>query len=373
MKLLSIVVSVLIGCGPGLRDTEPQYRSPKLHDSAEKLTRASSAHDVAAVRALLRDVVTIGGLWFPDTRCMIEFAAPAEVRGPKLDELARCLATLELKRSELEDALPDVVVLTYGGGIELEARFVEHESGPWLAWIGYSARRDLQDALPTISAATLEALRIDGDPQAPLAGPGTFSELEMKHGAYAWLKVCIDASGAVTGAHVREATSPRTARTFAAATQTWKFRPYMLGSQPAPVCAMVRMAYAMKEGDREKLPLPLPDGPDTLLRVPHLVLGDRVTGTTMVAPDDIDKLALAKAGRPRLISAFYYCIDETGRVAKVVMLRSSGLPGYDRKIVAAIKRWVYRPFLDEGRPIGVCSSVHFIYSQAHGGIRMQRH
>jgi hypothetical protein len=367
-----LVIVALCGCWPGLKRTEPTYRNPNVDEFAEQLAQASKARDVARVRGMLGKSVTVGGLWFSDLTCMRQFSFPGEVTGPKLDELARCLAALELKKSARGDKLPDVVVLTYGNGIELEARFVETSVGPWLAWIGYSARRDLQDALPTIGGDTLEALRLEGDPQAPLAGPGTFNDLEAKFGAYAWLKVCIDATGAVTGAHVREASSPRAARAFSAATQTWKFKPYTLGSQPAPVCSMVAMTYPVKKLKREMLPLPAPSSDVKAINVPSPALGERVSGSSFVAPDDEDKYRVLQAGVMKLVSAFHFCIDERGSVSRIVMLRTSGLPKYDQKIMTTIGSWRYKPFLDEGQPVPVCSSVHFIYSYRDSPVRVQR-
>jgi TonB family protein len=357
MKLLVAAAAGVIACGPGLHDPS-QYRNPELADFAAQLETASHAHDVAKMRALLHDEVTIAGIWFADVTCTREFAAPGDVTGPRLDDLARCLAGLELTRSERSDALPDVVVLTYGPGIELEARLIDTHDGPWLAWIGYVARRNLQDALPTITPAALEQLRLAGDPQAPLAGPSTFAS-----GTSAWLKICIDRTGAVSSAQVREATSPHAARAFADATKTWQFRPLLLGGQPAPACAMLQMTYpASERPPHEQLPLPVPDAPEELTNVPSRVL-ERVAGTTLVVPDDIEKVRLQKAHLLHLVSAFHFCIDTTGHVSRVAILRSSGLPGYDRKLVAAIGGWSYKPFLDEGTAVPVCSSVHFVYRQ----------
>ncbi len=367
MKLV-LVVMVAMACGPGLRSEPAQFRNPKLPDFAAQLSQASKNHDVAAIRTLLGDGLMLGGMWFDDVECMTKFVAPGEITGPRLDAFARCLSMIDLAPSSRVDRLPDVAVLTYGAGLELEARFVETRKGPWLAWIGYVARRDAQDALPTISGSSLESLRIDGDPQAAIAGPGAFDELASTGFAYAWLKVCIDTTGVVTSANVREASSPKAARTFGAATATWKFRPFTLRGQPAPVCSMVQMRYpAGAPPKRETLPLPLPAQPAAFTNLPPTALGMRIAGSSLVVPDDMDKARIAHAGVPRLLSAFHYCIDETGHVNHVALLRSSGLEGYDRKQIAAIRSWVYKPYLDEGKPVGVCSTIHFIYSQGQRG------
>ncbi len=361
MRALSIVM-LLAACGPGLGGAS-EYHNPKSREAAADLAGASQRRDVSAVRAMLRDSTTVGGLWFEDAACMAKFAFPSEVKGPALDELARCLTTLGLQQSERGDSLPDVIVLTYGPGVEVEARLVETDDGPWLAWIGYVARRDVKDALPTISAAALEELRTGGDRHAPLAGPGAFDELAIMQCAYAWMKVCIDGSGAVTGAHVREATSPHAARVFGDAIKTWQFKPFLLGNQPTPVCAMVRMVYPTdKTPPEEMLPLPVPETPG-VHNVPNKVLGTRIAGDTAIAPDAKERTALAKAHIRKLIAALHWCVDESGHVTHVTLLRSSGLPRYDQRLVAAAREWAFKPYLDEGKPIGVCSSTHFIYKQ----------
>jgi hypothetical protein len=284
------------------------------------------------------------------------------VSGPALDDLAHCVASLDLAASSRTDALPDVVILTYAPGLELEARFVASPDGPWLNWIGYVARRDAQDALPTVSAGALEALRVEGDSQAPLAGPGAFDELGAAKTAHAWLKVCIDSAGAITGVHVREASSPKAARVFSAAAETWKFRPFTLRGQPTPVCSMVQMRYPADATAREMLPLPLP-AVAAFTNVPSGAVGKPLNDPPPVTPSGSEKLWMQHSGVYSLLGAVHFCIDETGRVNHVALIRSTGLPVYDRNIVGAVQQWSYAPYLDEGKPVGVCSSVAFLYRQ----------
>jgi TonB family protein len=367
MRLLVTVV-LAVACGPGVPDSRLEYRSPKVRDFAGELSSATRRHDVVAIRSLLRDHVTTGGLWFEDVTCMTKFAAPARVSGPGLDELARCLSTLELAPSARVDALPDVAIVTYGPGLELQARLLETEDGAWLNWIGFVARRDLQDALPTVSAAALEALRVEGDPHAPPNDAGTFAELATIKAAYAWLKVCIDSAGTVTGAHVREASSPKAARAFAAAAQTWKFQPFVLRSQPTPVCAMVQMRYP-NDGTpfREMLPLPLPATAAVLTNVPSRVLGNPLDGFNIPSPYTDPRAEAALRKRGGLTAAVHYCIDEAGRVTYAALIRSTGLERYDQKIVGGVRSWRFRPYLDEGNPVAVCSSIHFSFRSNRGG------
>src|SRR5689334_16240419 len=192
-------------CGAGQHTTPG---APPTDDFASAFVHASQTDDVATIRHMLGPSVMVAGLWFPDPTCTRELAGPGEVGGGRLDELARCLAGLKLQRSPHQEQLVDVVALTYEPGFEIEARFLDMKDGPWLAWIGYEARRDRADALPTVSPEALEALRVAGTAAPEVAGLDADIAAMPFHHAYAWLKVCIDTQGNVTGAHVREATSP---------------------------------------------------------------------------------------------------------------------------------------------------------------------
>jgi hypothetical protein len=342
-----------VACSPN-----PTVRAyyAKVGDFASELSRASQAHDRAAIRKFLRAEVTNGGLLFEDSACIKQFAAAGELREPKLDEFARCLATIDLKLVERAAALPDLVVLTYGAGIELEARFSEDDDGPRLRWIGYVARRDAQDALPTISPVALEALRIAGDSIAGLA-----AKTGLQEGAYVWLKVCINAEGAVTSADVRSATSPHVGRAVAQATGDWQFRPFVVRQQAMPVCSMLLAMGPVKQPlGKQYLPLPMP--PTDLPRVPidalHLSSGRYFD---IGEPNKYEQNQTYYRAIRLLIGAFYFCIDEAGRVTRVQVIRPTGLDTYDLRIMKIVSSWVFQPFRDEDRPTGVCSAFKFAY------------
>jgi protein TonB len=45
------------------------------------------------------------------------------------------------------------------------------------------------------------------------------------------------------------------------------------------------------------------------------------------------------------------------------MLKSTGAIAYDRKIEREIYGWRYRPFILNGEPTPVCTTVTYVYSQ----------
>jgi len=55
--------------------------------------------------------------------------------------------------------------------------------------------------------------------------------------------------------------------------------------------------------------------------------------------------------------------DSAGRVTTGYLARSSGLPRYDARLVTAVKQWQFEPFISDGKPLPVCSTVVFIYRQ----------
>jgi hypothetical protein len=355
MKLGLVLLLSLAACGPGIKQAP---ETPPTQGFATRFASAASAGDAATLRAMMGPHVTLGGLWFPDATCQQEFAGTGEIAGGRLDELARCLTTVKLTVSPRKDSLLDVAVLTYDPGFEIEARFIDGSHGPWLSWIGYEARKDAADALPTITPEALEALRtagqrdpslpgIEGTPQAPV---------------YAWVKTCIDAQGKVTGAHVREASSLRAARLFQAAIADWAFKPFIQNGQALQVCSFEVLGEPLADVlAHARIPLPtrLPDG--TMMVATSSLQMTR--GTKMIVPDDGTKTEIQRSRVSRLIGTFQLCIDEQGKVGNLAMLRSTGAPTYDGEIMREMAHWEYAPYIDEGKAVPVCTAVTFIYSQ----------
>lgn len=361
MKLMA-VAAVLAACGPGLKREDPK-------DVAS--ASLGGAHDAAAFERLVRGPVMVGGMWFGDPECRAQFSAPQEVAPERGKAFARCLATLDLQESARVDSLGDVVVLTYAPGFELEARVIQESDGPRLTWIGYEAMRDDHDTLPTISGNTLESLRVAGDRNGALDPAiiktlvGEVPERNKYRAAFAWLKLCIDASGNITNVQPRMVTSAGARDAFLAATNAWRFRPFFAAGQAMPVCAMVRPIAPGDAGPpTEALPFPAPPSQNgELLILPDGTLPKPRTGDPMVIPDDGTKMVIQRSGVSRLMGQFRVCIDRTGKVESVLPFRPTGFPAYDRRIVAKVSTWTFEPYLDATGPVPVCTSITFIYSQ----------
>lgn len=340
-----LVLCALIGCGPGIVSADPKKFANE--------TIAGSIGDPKAIAALMHGSVVNGGVWFTDPECTRQFAGPAALGPDKFDAFARCLAALHLEASPRKDSLPDVAVLRYAPGFEIEARVLDTADGPQLTWIGFESRRDSANGLPTIASDAFELLR-DGPRDAPIPNvDGQPAEV--------WLEVCLDAAGTVTGAHPRETTSLHAARMFAAAAQSWKLHPFLVGGVALPVCAMLLEHTPDHTPPHEALPPPTPDSQIQI--APRTLSKARIAGRLQVSPSDRVKVAIEKSKTRRLIGGFEYCVDATGHVSSTTLLRTTGVPSYDQELVKAIHGWVFEPQLDEGKAVPVCGSAKFIYTQ----------
>lgn len=365
MRRSVLVLVVLASCGPGLQSAGE--RRDASGTASRSFVKAVSERDVAAIAKHFDASLAYGGLYFADAACMQKFPAPAVVTPDKHADLAGCLATLMLAFSERGDAMHNVAVYEYAPGIEVMAKFDDRGGGSKLTWIGYSGRRGPFDGLPTIAPSLLEAVRVEGDPKGT-PSPEDAAKLAAEYSriendpAWAWLKVCLDAEGAVTGVHPREASSPLASKVFTDVAQTWKFKSVVLGgTSGVPACALVRLSHPPND-DPEVIPLAF-ELPDGTIRVPPNRL-EMIAGSRAIVPDDEDKVKIMQAGADGVVGSFVLCIGEAGTVDDVRVLDATGLPRYDEKVRKTIaSTWKYRPYVYEGKPQRVCTAVTFIYSQ----------
>ncbi|MEP6862655.1 MAG: energy transducer TonB [Deltaproteobacteria bacterium] len=335
---------------------------------------AQHMNDAAAVRGMFGDIVAIGGLWFGDAGCAKQFEQPRDDVPPdQLDALARCLAGLHLQASPRTDELGDVIVLTYPPGIEVEARVIKDpQLGLQLTWIGYSSRRSI-DTAPTITSDALEALRVSGDRNGPIE-PAAAATLvrdptPTSHGEYSWLRVCIDATGAVTLADPFETTSPGAAAAFSAAARAWTFKPFTIDGRAVPACSMKQLVYPAGQGPRAEI-LPLPPPPSKSHKPAIVLVGNsqaarqheatRTAGSMRLEPSAESQFPLR---RHEASASFLLCVDDSGAVESTLTLDSTSEPNLDHQLMAAMHAWRFAPYVvnDEAEP--VCRTVSFVFNR----------
>jgi TonB family protein len=106
------------------------------------------------------------------------------------------------------------------------------------------------------------------------------------------------------------------------------------------------------------------DTANALTVAPSALEGSRLEGGDKnIVPDADTKRAIAAAGSPKLVGTFKLCINRSGAVSSVKVLKPTGSEGYDQTILQRMHTWKYRPFEVDGKPAPVCTAITFIYTQ----------
>jgi len=225
------------------------------------------------------------------------------------------------------------------------ARFADDGT---LVAIGYEGD-DGEAPRPTVAREWLDKMRIAGDPNGPLAADDA-AALGGGEPEHAWLRVCIDTHGTVSDARALETTSPHAARAFEMAAGNWRFGLLHLDGRPRPACAFVPMSYP---------PRPTP----AAIPPPVYLPDDGKPRLTSLAPGlhrhGVDPVPRAEVRRRAATGVFDVCIAETGTIADVRVLRSTGLPANAAAIARTIRSWTYDPYLDDGKAVAVCTAIAF--------------
>lgn len=316
---------------------------------------------------LLRAPVAYGGLLFFDSECTRQFPQPMLVREDKLAAFANCLATLPFVESPRFTTLTGSNILTYAPGIEVDIRFDRWNDGDFVSFIGYSSRIGLQDALPTIDSVVFEQLRANDAAIHPdeMTRPllDAAARKNERGFLYSWIKVCLDSEGNVTSAQARETSSLDANEVFLAGIPRWKFKPFVLGGKPVPVCSVVLMTYpSSNRPEKEVMPLPEALEGDDVLRQPDVQTA-RISGQKLIEPDLGTKRGMQRLGLRRLVVLFNVCIDDTGRVVATKPIKSSGSASYDQVLMTTMSSWRYSPPTLRGQPTSACRKIQFVYTQ----------
>ena len=103
------------------------------------------------------------------------------------------------------------------------------------------------------------------------------------------------------------------------------------------------------------------DTANALTVAPSALEGSRLEGDKNIVPDADTKRAIATTGK-KLVGTFKLCINRSGAVSSIKVLKPTGFERYDQTIEQQIHTWKYRPFEVDGKPAPVCTAVTFIYS-----------
>lgn len=89
----------------------------------------------------------------------------------------------------------------------------------------------------------------------------------------------------------------------------------------------------------------------------------RLEGERRIAPSELTRAQLGRAGRSSTVGIFDVCVERNGSVSEVRVVRSTAFAAYDAKIQREIRSWKYQPVLLDGQPAAGCTTVTLVYLQ----------
>jgi hypothetical protein len=217
----------------------------------------------------------------------------------------------------------------------------------------------------------------EGQYSAFMPTDATRKELGDKRVA-AEMRVCSDGSGNVTSRRlVKKSGVVSFDAELEAHFKTVKKRdPLLIANTGVRVCRRLDVFFpaappAIDEGKKdlvqpikiEKIESATPAPSPPKIVAPTLLEPLRLAGTKLIVPDDKTRTAIEASGRTKVIASLKLCLDSTGAVSLVRLLRSSGFVAYDQLLDHEMHGWKYKPYIDGGNAIPVCTAVTFIYSQ----------
>ncbi len=93
-----------------------------------------------------------------------------------------------------------------------------------------------------------------------------------------------------------------------------------------------------------------------------LVEGQRIAGDPQIPPPPRVHAAMLEKAQKQTVGTVRMCLDRSGSVRSLRVLRSTGYPLYDDLVTSRMQAWRYRPYqLSDGTAVPVCTAVTFIY------------
>jgi TonB family protein len=87
----------------------------------------------------------------------------------------------------------------------------------------------------------------------------------------------------------------------------------------------------------------------------------RVAGDTDVQPSTATRASMIRNGVSSVKGTVHLCVDTVGVVIDTKLTEATGYDEYDKKLIAAVRGWRFRPFVINGQTFEVCSTTEFMY------------
>jgi serine/threonine-protein kinase len=124
---------------------------------------------------------------------------------------------------------------------------------------------------------------------------------------------------------------------------------------PAPVEAP-KPAVAVQQ------PAPQPASTEApRLIAPGVLKSLRVSGGDQIDAPDLVQAQMVRDEHKKTSATVKVCVGTGGEVSSASMLKSSGYPAFDERILNGVRAFRYKSYTVEGRAVPVCSAVMFIY------------
>ncbi len=115
----------------------------------------------------------------------------------------------------------------------------------------------------------------------------------------------------------------------------------------------------IKLDDLAPPPKPKPEPPRIVAN--EVIKGYKTSGEDQIHPSTKIKSAINRSSSRKVHGIVYVCISTSGRVVSAKLSHSTGYGEYDAKLLAGVRRWIYRPYKISGKAIQVCTAINFIY------------
>jgi len=87
----------------------------------------------------------------------------------------------------------------------------------------------------------------------------------------------------------------------------------------------------------------------------------RVAGNTDIQPSKQTRSTMIRNGVSSVKGTVRLCVDTAGSVTESMLTEATGYDEYDKKLVAAVRDWRFRPYVVSGQAYAVCSTAEFVY------------
>lgn len=350
MRSIVVVASILVARMASAEPLPPEFQ------------QALDDHHFSEV---LAPEVKIHGFLFAKPECA-RFTKPQKLAAKDRDAFDACIDGAQPRF--LDNRMAVVIDADARGyAVWLEVKI---KDGKIVELVGADATGKEAD-LPTV----YEGGYSDFEPTKPVQ-----DEIGRDKQIFVEMRLCTDAAGNVTSRRlVSKSGNAKLDAEVEAHFKTIKKRPQILLAKVGTrACRRLQVAWpltppaidhavAVKETvqpiqiEKIESATPAPNPPKIV--APTLLEPLRIAGTKMIAPDDKTKVAIQASGRDKVVASLKLCLDATGAVVTVKLLRSSGFPTYDALLDREMHGWKYKPYVDHGTVIPVCTAVTFIYSQ----------